>query len=111
MGRRTAPPPISWLMQTALSRPKLISLAAGFTDNATLPVEISRKLLNRILRSPKTGRPALQYGITAGETNLRQLTAAHLRKLERGSRTTEYRSDGAMKPKAQHAITPSLHSP
>ena len=41
------PPPISWLMQTALTRPKLISLAAGFTDNATLPVEISRKLLNR----------------------------------------------------------------
>ena len=75
MGRRTAPPPISWLMQAALSRPKLISLAAGFTDNATLPVEISRKLLNRVLRSPKTGRPALQYGITAGETNLRQLTA------------------------------------
>ncbi len=82
LGRRTAPPPISWLMQTALSRPKLISLAAGFTDNATLPVEISRKLLNRVLRSPQTGRPALQYGITAGETNLRQLTARHLQKLD-----------------------------
>lgn len=73
MGRRTAPPPISWLMQTALARPQLISLAAGFTDNATLPVEISRRLLNRVLRSAKTGRPALQYGITAGETNLRRL--------------------------------------
>ena len=84
MGRRTAPPPISWLMQTALSRPKLISLAAGFTDNATLPVEMSRKVLNRVLRSPKTGRPALQYGITAGETNLRQLTARHLQKLDWG---------------------------
>jgi 2-aminoadipate transaminase len=82
LGRRTALPPISWLMQTALTRPKLISLAAGFTDNATLPVEISRKLLNEILRSPKTGRPALQYGITAGEMNLRELTAAHLRKLD-----------------------------
>src|ERR1035438_7230036 len=77
LGRRTALPPISWLMQTALTRPRLISLAAGFTDNATLPVEISRKLLNQVLRSPKTGRPALQYGITAGETNLRQLTAQH----------------------------------
>jgi len=82
LGRRTALPPISWLMQTALTRPKLISLAAGFTDNATLPVEISRKLLNEILRSPKTGRPALQYGITAGETNLRQLTARHLQKFD-----------------------------
>ena len=39
MARRTTLPPISWLMQTALTRPKLISLAAGFTDNATLPVE------------------------------------------------------------------------
>ena len=82
MGRRTAPPPISWLMQAALSRPKLISLAAGFTDNATLPVEISRKVLNRILCSPKAGRPALQYGITAGETNLRRRTARHLQKLD-----------------------------
>jgi 2-aminoadipate transaminase len=85
MGRRTAPPPISWLMQAALSRPKLISLAAGFTDNATLPVKISRQVLNRVLRSPKTGQPALQYGITAGETNLRQLTARHLQKLDQSS--------------------------
>jgi 2-aminoadipate transaminase len=84
LGRRTALPPISWLMQTALTRPKLVSLAAGFTDNATLPVEISRKLLNKILNSPKIGRPALQYGITAGETNLRQLTARHLQKLDGG---------------------------
>ena len=84
MGQRTAVPPISWLMQTALTRPKLISLAAGFTDNSTLPVDISRKLLNEILRSPKTGQPALQYGITAGENNLRALTASHLQKLDGG---------------------------
>jgi 2-aminoadipate transaminase len=84
LGRRTAPPAISWLMKTALSRPKLISLAAGFTDNATLPTEISRKLLDEILRSPKTGRPALQYGISAGESHLRQLTATHLQKLDGG---------------------------
>jgi 2-aminoadipate transaminase len=82
LGQRTGVPPISWLMHAALSRPKLISLAAGFTDNSTLPVEISRKLLNDILRSPKTGQPALQYGITAGENNLRELTAKHLQKLD-----------------------------
>ena len=84
LGQRTAPPSISWLMKTALARPKLISLAAGFTDNATLPVEISRRLLNDILRSPKTGQPALQYGMTAGESDLRQLTATHLQKLDGG---------------------------
>src|SRR5271167_3169274 len=84
MGQRTGVPPISWLMHAALSRPKLISLAAGFTDNSTLPVEISRKLLNEILRSPKTGQPALQYGVTAGTENLRHLTAKHLQKLDGG---------------------------
>ena len=82
LGQRTALPPISWLMQTALTRPKLISLAAGFTDNATLPTQISRKLLSDVLRSPKTGQPALQYGITAGENNLRRLTAEHLQKMD-----------------------------
>jgi len=82
LARRTTLPAISWLMHSALTRPKLISLAAGFTDNATLPVEISRQLLNEILSAPKTGQPALQYGITAGESNLRQLTARHLQKLD-----------------------------
>ncbi|HEY3760646.1 MAG TPA: PLP-dependent aminotransferase family protein [Verrucomicrobiae bacterium] len=82
LGRRIALPPISWLMQAALSRPKLISLAAGFTDNPTLPTELSRKLLADILREPKVGQPAMQYGITAGESNLRELTARHLQKLD-----------------------------
>ncbi len=83
LGRRIALPRISWLMQAALSRPKLISLAAGFTDNPTLPTEISRKLLDGILRAPETGQPAMQYGITTGENNLRELTARHLQNLDR----------------------------
>jgi len=82
LGRRTAPPTISWLMATALARPNLISLAAGFTDNASLPVGLARQMVNTVLREPKTGQPALQYGITAGENNLRQLTAQHLQKLD-----------------------------
>jgi 2-aminoadipate transaminase len=81
-GRRTAAPAISWLMATALSRPKLISLAAGFTDNATLPVGLARQLINEVLRDPRAGQPALQYGITAGENNLRRLTAGHVQKLD-----------------------------
>ena len=84
LGRRTGPPAISWLIKTALARPQLISLAAGFTDNATLPVKLSRQLLNDLLRSPKTGRPALQYGTTAGESHLRARTATHLQKLDGG---------------------------
>lgn len=82
LGQRTTEPPISWLMHAALSRPKLISLAAGFTDNASLPVAEARTALNQVLRSPKTGQPALQYGITAGDPVLRKLTAEHLQKLD-----------------------------
>jgi 2-aminoadipate transaminase len=82
MGRRTMEPPISWLMHAALSRPKLISLAAGFTDNASLPVAEARAVLNQVLRSPKTGQPALQYCSTAGDPALRKLTAEYLRKLD-----------------------------
>ncbi len=92
LGQRTVEPPISWLMHAALSRPKLISLAAGFTDNPSLPIAETRALLNEILRSPKTGQPALQYGITAGETNLRQLTARHLQKLDADGVTSKSHS-------------------
>jgi len=82
MAQRTPEPPISWLMHAALARSRLISFAAGFTDNPSLPVARTRGLLNQILRSPKTGRPALQYGSTAGDPILRKLTASHLRKLD-----------------------------
>jgi len=82
LGRRTEEPPISWLMATALVRPQLISLAAGFTDNASLPVQDVHCLLKEILSSPKTGQAALQYGTTAGDAALRELTARRLRSLD-----------------------------
>ncbi|MGA2241509.1 MAG: PLP-dependent aminotransferase family protein [Verrucomicrobiota bacterium] len=111
MGQRTTEPPISWLMHAALSRPKLISLAAGFTDNASLPVAEVRTALNRVLRSPKTGRPALQYGITAGDTTLRRLTAEHLRKLDaKAAGAMECWSNGVTKRTLQHSTTPPPHS-
>ncbi len=82
MGRRTTDPPITWLMQTALSRPGLISLAAGFTDNPTLPARATRQLLDRLLSRRATAEPALQYGSTAGDPRLRRLTAERLAALE-----------------------------
>lgn len=82
LARRTAAPPISWLMSATLARPKLISLAAGFTDNSSLPVREVRDSLNEILRSPRTGQTALQYGTTAGEPKLREWTAHRLQKLD-----------------------------
>jgi 2-aminoadipate transaminase len=75
LGQRTDAPPISWLMEVTLARPQIISLAAGFTDNESLPVREARELLHDILKSPKTGQPALQYGTTTGDPALRELTA------------------------------------
>src|SRR5213592_280333 len=86
LGQRTEAPPISWLMQLTLDHPHLISLAAGFTDNESLPVEESRELLNEILASPRSGRVALQYGTTAGDPQLRRLTADRLWKLDSAGR-------------------------
>ncbi len=93
MGRRTEAPAISWLMEAALSRPQMISLAAGFTDGETLPVAEARELVEGILKSRKAGQAALQYGTTAGDPALRELTARDLRRM-----------DGA--PRDGHAYSP-----
>jgi len=85
LGQRTEPPPISWLMNLALSRPGLISLAAGFTDNESLPVDFTREITHEILRQASKGRPALQYGPTPGDPLLRQLTAERLREMDRAA--------------------------
>ncbi|MBL6763507.1 MAG: PLP-dependent aminotransferase family protein [Verrucomicrobiae bacterium] len=94
LGRRTTEPPISWLMGLALSRPNLISLAAGFTDNESLPVDFTREILHELLRHSKRGRPALQYGPTAGDPELRSLTADRVRELDHGA--------GARAPKSRY---------
>lgn len=85
MGLRTAPPPIAWLMRQALERPRVISLAVGFTDEATLPVNETRALLEGILRSTRRGRAALQYGTTAGDAALRACAAARVRVQDAGA--------------------------
>jgi|TARA_B100001971_G_scaffold169673_1_gene161538 2-aminoadipate transaminase len=82
LGRRTAEPPITWLMREALVRPGLISLAAGFTDNPSLPVVETREIMVDMLRTGKTGQPPLQYGTTAGDETLRKLTSRRLATLD-----------------------------
>ena len=82
LGRRTEAPPISWLMATALAQPELISLAAGFTDDGSMPVEATKELFDGILNSRKAGRAALQYGTTLGDPLLRELTAKRLQTLD-----------------------------
>lgn len=65
-------------MKLALDRPKLVSLAAGFTDNESLPVDETRALIDEVLKNRPTGQAALQYGSTIGDLNLRRLTADRL---------------------------------
>ena len=62
LGRRTAAPPISWLMRVKLERPKLVSLAAGFTDNESLPLAGSRRLMNELLRDQALGQAVVSFG-------------------------------------------------
>lgn len=71
--QRSANQPISFLMQKALAHPELISLAAGFVDQQSLPVEATRTALDKMLSDPVHARAALQYGTTKGYLPLRQM--------------------------------------
>jgi len=82
LARRTPEPAISWLMQLTLDRPRLISLAAGFTDNESLPVAEAAEILHDVLRPGKRGQAALQYGSTAGDLRLRERTLKRIEKLD-----------------------------
>lgn len=81
-------------MKFALDRPKLISLAAGFTDNPSLPVNRTRDILEKILVSPKRGQSALQYGTGVGDADLRELTVGRLLELDgAGKRSAAHDAD------------------
>jgi 2-aminoadipate transaminase len=90
LARRTPEPSISWLMKLTLDHPRLISLAAGFTDNESLPLEEARQLLEAVLSSPKRGRAALQYGSTVGDAHLRELTAEHIQIADQSKQAANY---------------------
>ena len=64
--------PISELMSRALADPRLISLAAGFVDQQSLPVEPTRLALADLTSDVDAARAALQYGTTAGFPPLRE---------------------------------------
>jgi len=63
--------PIADLMTQALARPELISLAAGFVDNESLPVDIAGDVVREFLSDPRQAQASLQYGSNAGDPQLR----------------------------------------
>lgn len=64
--------PISDLMAQALANPDLISLAAGFVDQETLPVDATRQAVDALLTDLPDAQAALQYGTTPGYLPLRE---------------------------------------
>lgn len=87
--KRTNPSTISLLMQTALENPGIVSLAAGFVDQRSLPVEIVAQAASDLLGDPMEGRRSLQYGTTIGDLRLR-------------SRLTEYLEETDSRPKGSY---------
>jgi 2-aminoadipate transaminase len=68
--------PISDLMSRALANPDLISLAAGFVDQQSLPVEATGRALDALWRDQDAAQAALQYGTTPGFPPLREAILA-----------------------------------
>lgn len=64
--------PISSLMSQALANPNLVSLAAGFVDNATLPTDVAKAAIEKVFATQSSARAALQYGTTPGLPALRE---------------------------------------
>jgi 2-aminoadipate transaminase len=70
--------PISELMHRALAHPELISLAAGFVDQVSLPVDATRQAIDTVLADARRAQAALQYGTPAGHLPLREAVLGHL---------------------------------
>jgi 2-aminoadipate transaminase len=74
VGSRLRPPAITALMQAALEDHEVLSLAAGFTDSSSLPVDAVGRAIRRLEQKP--GPPEhLQYGTNQGRPGLRRLLA------------------------------------
>ncbi|MDP6554136.1 MAG: PLP-dependent aminotransferase family protein [Pirellulaceae bacterium] len=65
--------PISALMAQALENADLLSLAAGFVDEATLPTTAVRQACAEIMADHRVAQAALQYGTTPGIPKLRSM--------------------------------------
>ena len=74
-------PVINQLMSIPLEYPNILSLAAGFTDNASLPADLVHRIVADLPRS-NPNHEYLQYGTTQGRAGLRKLTCDQLNQLE-----------------------------
>jgi len=77
---------IESLMQRALREPGMLSLAAGFTDNAMLPRKEIGATVRALLSDPEAGAEALQYGDPQGRPDLRRMVAERVSSLDRSQK-------------------------
>ncbi|HKU43948.1 MAG TPA: PLP-dependent aminotransferase family protein [Polyangiales bacterium] len=70
--------PIGYLMDKALAHPELISLAAGFVDQPSLPVEATRSAALALFDEQPEALAALQYGTLQGDATLRAQVLARV---------------------------------
>lgn len=70
-------------MQQGLVNRDVISLAAGFVDEVTLPAALVQNATQRIFAEEAAGQRALQYGSTGGNVDLQNQLISHLARLER----------------------------
>lgn len=75
---RVSETPIGEMMQRALANPGLVSLAAGFVDNESLPTGPAAAAVSRLFSDAVRGKAALQYGTNQGNERLRELLAARI---------------------------------
>jgi len=82
MARRASEQAIGFLIQQGLENADCLSLAAGFVDPQTLPVQLVRESAARLLAEGSSGKTILQYGTTAGSEELRAVFRNYLADLE-----------------------------
>ncbi|MFN5909508.1 MAG: PLP-dependent aminotransferase family protein [Planctomyces sp.] len=79
---RSADQAIGFLMQQAVENADCISLAAGLVDEQTLPVDLVRETVGKVLAESGSGSRLLQYGTTQGPEPLRRVFRDYLAELE-----------------------------
>lgn len=81
MAQRADGQAIGFLMQQGIENADCLSLAAGFVDPATLPVNLVQEATTRIMNDVR-GKAVLQYGTTFGADDLRAIFKDYLATLE-----------------------------
>lgn len=97
MATRASEQAIGYLIQQGIENADCLSLAAGFVDPVTLPVDLVRCTTAALLNEENTARTALQYGTTQGAETLRETFRNYLAELEgEGSRMADLPLDRLM---------------